>query len=53
MISSHGIFWTAFINNIEVSYLIHDYQERPEQPEEGEEQELEKVQVQEGEAPGK
>ena len=37
--------------NIELSYLIHYYQERPEQPEEGEEQEQEKVQ--EGEAPGK
>ena len=53
MISSHGIFGTEFVKNIEVSYLIHNYQERPEQPEEGEEQELEKVQVQEGEAPGK
>ena len=51
MISSHCIFWSEFVKNIELSYLIHYYQERPEQPEEGEEQEQEKVQ--EGEAPGK
>lgn len=54
MISSHGIFWSEFVKNIELklSYLIHHYQERPGQPEEGEEQEQEKVQAEE-EAPGK